>query len=30
MADKDPKYCRYQRKPVYRIEEEQLEAWMKD
>lgn len=23
-------YCRYEGKPVYKIEEEQLEAWMKD
>ena len=30
MAGKNLKYCRYQIKPVYRIEEEQLEAWMKD
>ena len=27
MADKDPKYCRYQCKPADKIAAEELEAW---
>lgn len=30
MADKDPKYCRYQCKPADKIAAEELEAWMED
>lgn len=30
MADKDLKYCRYQIKPVYKIEQEELEGWMEE
>lgn len=30
MADKDPKYCWHQIKPVYKIAREELEAWRED
>jgi len=29
-ASLEMQYCRYQGKPVYKIEEELIEAWMKD
>lgn len=29
-ASLEMQYCRYQIKPVYKIEEEELEAWMED
>ena len=30
MADKDLKYCRYQCKPADKIEQEELEGWIRD
>lgn len=30
LIELQEKYCRYQGKPVYKIEQEEIEAWMKD